>query len=326
MGFSGGCDLLQELVSGCFLIGNDALFLYCIKVSVSLNYEENICLEFNVMKITCPNCNIGGNIPEHEIPLEGRFLNCPRCKHGFTVFKPKADKNIYLVDTCPACNFSTFGDDQFSTCPKCGVVVKAYMERQKDEQVKIREHELLTRKMSNSDVVATESESVSPAKAFTENLSPVNIVGYGSALVAITFIIFGFISILGYSTTAVKEQILAQRDIVVSSWYVFWHFGFLPWLYVIYGAALMVVAYYFIQQKSAALNALTIMVRILFVFIPIFLLFNFVSWIIQPVSHSIGGYLIEILNLLLMFALFCTPLFFLDRFLMDKRITSVVKL
>jgi hypothetical protein len=39
MGFSGGCDLLQELVSGCFLIGNDALFLYCIKVSVSLNID-----------------------------------------------------------------------------------------------------------------------------------------------------------------------------------------------------------------------------------------------------------------------------------------------
>ena len=65
------------------------------------------------MKISCPKCGASGNLPDHEIPEEGRFLSCPKCKNGFDVKKPKATSNEYLVDVCPACAYSTFGDERF---------------------------------------------------------------------------------------------------------------------------------------------------------------------------------------------------------------------
>jgi hypothetical protein len=46
----------------------------------------------------------------------------------------------------------------------------------------------------------------------------------------------------------------------------------------------------------------------------------------QPIPHSISGYFIEVVNIALMTALWCIPLFLLVRFLADRRITSVVKL
>ena len=72
------------------------------------------------MKISCPKCNASGSIPDHEVPESGRFISCPRCNEGFTVTKPRAGNDVYLVDTCPSCGFSTFGDETFGTCPKCG--------------------------------------------------------------------------------------------------------------------------------------------------------------------------------------------------------------
>jgi predicted Zn finger-like uncharacterized protein len=100
------------------------------------------------MKITCPECGDSGNLPDHEIPEEGRFLNCPKCKHGFDVKKPKATVNEYLVDVCPACSYSTFGDESFGTCPKCGVFIKSFIDRQREEMARVREQELLNRKFS----------------------------------------------------------------------------------------------------------------------------------------------------------------------------------
>ena len=98
------------------------------------------------MKISCPSCNASGEIPFHAIPEEGRFLNCPRCNHGFTVTRPKNDPNLFLVDTCPACNYSSFGEERFENCPKCGVVIKTFMERQREEQRLLKEQELLEKK------------------------------------------------------------------------------------------------------------------------------------------------------------------------------------
>src|SRR5450631_4007683 len=124
------------------------------------------------MKIACPNCNASGSIPEHEIPADGRFLSCPRCNHGFTVTKPKSAAESFQVDTCPACNFSTFGEDHFGTCPKCGVFVKAYIVRQREELLKIREHELLTKKHSRGESPVTPVETVSPVAEFVDSLHP----------------------------------------------------------------------------------------------------------------------------------------------------------
>jgi len=147
------------------------------------------------MKISCPKCGASGNLPDHEIPEEGRFLNCPKCKTGFDVKKPRATSNEYLVDACPACAYSTFGDERFSTCPKCGVFIKTFVDRQREEMARARDQELLTRKFArdtapvpsmpiiqSSSMAAPAATPVSESIAigeFIENLHPVNLVGWG---------------------------------------------------------------------------------------------------------------------------------------------------
>jgi predicted Zn finger-like uncharacterized protein len=278
------------------------------------------------MKIVCPNCNASGSIPEHVIPEDGHFLDCPRCKHGFTVMRPRATSESYLVDTCPACNYSTFGEERFETCPKCGVLIKTCLERQREEQRIVKEQVLLAKTYSHDDETAPPEETVSPVAEFIDSLHPVNLVGWGCGVAAIIIFCMGAWGVLDYDANALKEQISALQDEPVSTWYVFSRFGLIPWIKMLFGAATMVTVYFFLQRRVVALKLLTILVRMVMGFIPLYLLICFVSWVLQPISHSVSGYFVEIINIVFMVALFGIPLALLDRFLRDRRIVSIVKL
>ena len=39
------------------------------------------------MRVQCPKCGVGGNIPDEKIPSDGRNLVCPKCKKSFFVNK-----------------------------------------------------------------------------------------------------------------------------------------------------------------------------------------------------------------------------------------------
>jgi predicted Zn finger-like uncharacterized protein len=39
------------------------------------------------MRVQCPKCEAGGNIPDEQIPLDGRKIVCPKCKNLFFVKK-----------------------------------------------------------------------------------------------------------------------------------------------------------------------------------------------------------------------------------------------
>ncbi len=278
------------------------------------------------MKIECPKCNATGNIPAHIIPEEGHFLACPRCKHGFTVMRPTAASESYLVDTCPACNYSTFGEDRFETCPKCGVLVKTCLERQHEEQRVQKEQMLLAKKYGHDEEPPPPEEEVSPVAEFLDKLHPVNLVGWGCGVAAFVVFCIGAWGVLNYDSSALKEQLSALQDEPVSTWYVFSRYGLMPWLETLYGAIVMVTAYFFLQCRVIALKSLTVLLRAVIVFIPLYLLTGFVRWVLQPISHSVSGYFIEIINTIFMLALFGIPLVLLDRFLQDKKIVSVVKL
>lgn len=276
------------------------------------------------MKITCPNCSAIGNIPEHDIPEEGRFLSCPRCKHGFTLQKPRASSDAYLVDTCPACTFSTFGNDRFSTCPKCGVIVKAHVERQREEQERVREQELLTRKFTREDELTSPVDDSTPVSEFVDNLHPVKIIGWGCASAAIVILLIGLWGLIEYNPAEIQAVLASQREESVSSWYVFSHYGLLPWIETIYGVAALMVSFLFIQQKFLSLRLLSWLLRAAMVFIPVYQIATFIIWIQEPISHSMLGYFIEIINILFMTALTVIPICLLHRFLGDKRVTSVI--
>jgi len=278
------------------------------------------------MKIECPNCNTSGTVPSHAIPEEGRFFTCPRCKHGFTVMKPSAASDSFLVDTCPACNYSSFGEERFDVCPMCGAIIKTFLERQREEQRLLREQELLNMKHGQVMQEALPEEVVSPVAEIVDSLNPVNLVGWGCAVAAVVIFIMGIMGVLDYNTAELKEQILSQRDEQVSTLYVFSRFGLMPWIKVLYGSAIMVTAYFFLQRRALALKALVILVRAMIVFVPLYLLVCFVSWVLQPIPHSVGGYFLQLVNMALLTALFGIPLVLLDYFLRDKKIVSHVKL
>lgn len=300
------------------------------------------------MKITCPKCNASGTIPDHEIPEEGRFLTCPRCKHGFDVKKPRATTGDYSVDVCPSCAYSTFGDERFSTCPKCGVVVKAFIDRQREEMSRSRDMELLNRKYTRDDAPAQlppnvplpPSAAVASAPAaesksldineMIENLHPVNMVGYGTAAAAVIILLMGAMGVLDYLSTDYMAKVsqesielgIAERP---TGFKIFIDHGLKSWLSVLYGGTLLAAAVFFLQRKAQARKALIWLLWGAVAYFPVMLIIRFVQWWLAPIPHTWGGYFVEMFNMLLMSALAIVPIFFLIRFLDDRRITSVVR-
>lgn len=277
------------------------------------------------MKITCPKCNAAGSIPEHEVPEAGRFISCPRCQNGFTVTKPKAVKNEYRVDFCPACSFSTFGEETFSSCPKCGVVVKAFVDRQREDLMQQKNQELLGNKFSENNLKSPEEPDLPVEADFLENLHPVNLVGWGTLILALVIFAIGIWGLASYDSSDLQARLSEQRDEQVSGFYVFMHYGMVSWVAIIYGVLTGFAAVMFLKKRHSSLKAMSRIIWAGIIYVPVSHLVKFVYWVLAPIPHSIYAYLIEIFNILFMSALIGIPLYFLDRYLRDRSITTVVR-
>jgi hypothetical protein len=255
------------------------------------------------------------------------------------VKKPKATIYEYLVDVCPACAYSTFGDERFGTCPKCGVVIKAFIDRQREEMARARDQELLNRKFSRDTTpppmpgVPSPSSPPAPAESksiaigeLIENLHPVNLVGWGCSLGAVAIFLMGFFGMFDYYGNDIQAKLTEQRGELVSSWYVFLHYGMMPWIKVLYGGALLAVSTLFLKRRKQARPALAWLLWTLIAYVPVSMTVSFVRWWIEPIPHAWSGYLTGLFNILFMSALVGIPLYLLINFLDDKRIKSVVKL
>ena len=279
------------------------------------------------MKISCPKCSASGSIPDHDIPESGRFITCPRCKEGFTVNKPRSGSDVYLVDTCPACSFSTFGDETFSTCPKCGVEVKRFVERQREEQMLKYNQELLGKKLNNSEAALHPPEvTTTPVTDLIENLHPVNLISWGVSAVAVAVLALGLLGITGYDSAKIQAEFFEKTGEHISGLYVFLHHGLLHWVKVIYGLSAMVASILFVKRLKIGLRAIKSLLWATIVLIPLSYITGFIYWVLAPIPHTVSGYLIEILNIIVMSALAGVPLYLLERYLRERKITSIVRL
>lgn len=43
------------------------------------------------MRVQCPNCGVGGSLPDEKVPPQGTKITCPKCKVPFVVKKPTAE-------------------------------------------------------------------------------------------------------------------------------------------------------------------------------------------------------------------------------------------
>lgn len=290
------------------------------------NLPELSARSLFTMKIACPKCNASGSLPEHEIPESGRFISCPRCHEGFTVTRPRSGTDGYLVDTCPACGFSTFGDEPFGSCPKCGVVVKTFVDRQREEQLLKHNQELLGKKMNNSEVTSPPPDAAATSAAdFIAGLQPVHLIGWGVAAIALVFIGMGLWGIFAYDSAALRIRLMEETDESVSGWYLFFRFGAIHWLTLLYGGAAMAVALLFMKRMKTGLRAMNLLLWTTVLLVPLIYIVKFIQWAMAPIPHTISGYLIEILNILCMSALTGVPLLLVIRLLRERNISSVFK-
>ncbi|MFZ4859197.1 MAG: zinc-ribbon domain-containing protein [Desulfuromonadaceae bacterium] len=279
------------------------------------------------MKISCPKCNAGGTLPEHEIPDSGRFITCPRCKEGFTVTKPCSESNVYRVDTCPSCGYSSFGDQMFSACPGCGVVIKMFVERQREELLVKHNQELLEKKHNSSEFSPPPPEAATKTVAdLIENLHPVNLISWGVAAVAIVVFCTGLWGALGFDITKIQESLMLESDEQPSRFSVFLHYGLIHWVKILYGITAMTVAVLFMKRLKLGLKALCYLLWTTIVLVPTLYTITFIYWIIGPISHSISGYFINSMEIIFISALVGVPLYLLEQYLHKRTITSVVKL
>ena len=135
-----------------------------------------------------------------NFPPDGRELKCPRCKKGFHVKKPPPPAgNRDLMNICPACQYSTFTDEMFAVCPKCGLVVSSYREKlrkqQELEQMQ-RDREVLTRSYRNPDLDLAPPEEGAPGKPGI----PQPILVTGSICIAIggALLLYGLAGLMNY--------------------------------------------------------------------------------------------------------------------------------
>jgi predicted Zn finger-like uncharacterized protein len=280
------------------------------------------------VKISCPQCHAAGTIPDHEVPESGRFITCPRCKESFTITKPRPVSDTFLVDTCPSCSFSTFGDEIFADCPKCGISVKTYIERQREEQLLKHNQELLVKKLSNSETVQPPQESATTSVAdFIDNLHPVNLISWGVFAVAVGAILRGLWGVIGYDGAKIKMQL--QEGMIdeqqVSGFSVFLQYALLHWLTLIYGVAALAITLLFMKRRKTGLTAMSNLIWTTIVLVPLLHSVSFITWIMAPIPHTISGYLVEIMNIIFMSALAGVPLYLLEQYLHHKKITSIFR-
>jgi uncharacterized membrane protein YjfL (UPF0719 family) len=178
---------------------------------------------------------------------------------------------------------------------------------------------------------APAAESSVAIGEFIDNLHPVNLIGYGTALVAVVILLVALFGMFDYYGTDFQAKI-SEEDVALgieekaSVLKNFLHHGLVPWIEMLYGSSLLAVAVFFLKKQSQARQALGWLLWALIAYVPVLLTVRFFDWWLQPIPHSWSGYAINFFNILFISALVGFPLYLLISFLDDKRIRSVVKL
>lgn len=196
------------------------------------------------MKIECPFCHLTGKVNEVELPTAGRELECPRCKKSFHVEKPPAPAGGQdLMNICPACQYSTFTEEMFAVCPKCGLMAGIYREKIRKQQEKEQlqyDHEVLTRSHRNPDLVTTLDVESAPEKPVIPQT--VRITGLACIAVGAMLFLYGVSGLKNYYVKDWQAALSEPFVEPVSKTSLFFRLGFVPWLITLYSAYFIAAA------------------------------------------------------------------------------------
>jgi predicted Zn finger-like uncharacterized protein len=275
------------------------------------------------MKIECPSCHLSGKVNELELPPDGRELKCPRCKKGFHVKKPPPPAgNQDLMNICPACQYSTFTEEMFAVCPKCGLVVSSYREKlrkQQELEQAQRDREVLTRSYRNPDLNLAPPEEGAPEKPGIPQ--PILVTGWICIAIGGALLIYGLAGLMNYYgkdwQTALSEPFVEP----ISETTLFFRLGFIPWLITLFSVYFIAVAGLFLAQRSGARKEMIRGALVGLALGVIHEIADFIDWVRISSSTPSFSYLFTgIMNALLWIVLWSAPALALIWFLRSDRI------
>ena len=217
------------------------------------------------MKIECPSCHLSGKVNELELPPDGREFKCPRCKAAFHVNRPPPPAGKQdLMSMCPACQYSTFTDEMFAVCPKCGLVGSDYRKnmRIQKEQEKVRkeqekpkkDEDLMTRSHRNPDLVTGMADDAMPE--ISKAPQPILVTGWSCVAIGGVLLLCGLNGLLTYYSKDWQAVLAEQMLEPMSETSVFFRMGFIPWLITLFSGYLIATASFFLQLRGGSLQRL----------------------------------------------------------------------
>jgi predicted Zn finger-like uncharacterized protein len=280
------------------------------------------------MNIECPSCHLTGKINELDLPPDGKDLNCPRCKKSFHVAKPAdAELKRVMMNSCPACQYSTFTDEMFTVCPKCGMTLEEFQkkaQRRQEKEPSQRDLQQLNRSIRNPDLIKPPIEEKAPEAI--KAAQPVAVTAWsciGVALAILCYGIYGLLRYYGKDWQAALSETLIEP---VSKTHVFFTMGFVPWVMSLFGIYFTWTGYQFLNLKSDSHKRLVESAWGGFAVVVIYEAMDFIKWIrVSSSDPSLSYYAAGIFSSIITIALMGVPFFLLLWYLNSDTITREVK-
>jgi hypothetical protein len=213
-------------------------------------------------------------VPEPQAPLKASAAGNPRREETFLVDAPIAMWSHRMMNVCPACRYSTFGNEMFEVCPQCG--------------------------QGNHATVS------------------VGYIGSICSVLGVALLCYGLYGLAAYYGGD-WEKLLPEGE-PVSKMNSFFRFGFLPWLFSVFGALFFLVARRFQLLRINARKQMQMAAGAGIVVGAAYETAQFFSWMRLAETPSFHYYVVGLGDSLLRTGLFSVPFLALLWYLRSKAV------